>query len=117
MIIMVGDAKTRAKMKNGIVQVSGVDYEWSIHRQARWTGDGFLLGPALLVKPVKSAQRELILEFSLDATRPGEMPQGQRTQVSKRRLAECIQNALDAGWDPESRGKGFFFKAGPVNTA
>jgi hypothetical protein len=102
-------------MKQNVIQVDGVNYHWTVHRQARWTGDGDLLGPALLVKPVKSSGRELVLEFDLDPTRPGEMPQAQRCQVSKRRLTESIQNALNAGWDPDSRGKGFFFRAGPVN--
>ncbi|HEY3856345.1 MAG TPA: hypothetical protein VGO67_18325 [Verrucomicrobiae bacterium] len=102
-------------MKDGTVQVEGVDYHWSVYRQPRWTGDGVLLGLALLVKPVKSSRRELILEFAIDPTGRGEMPQIQRLQVPKRRLIECIQNALNAGWDPESRGKGFFFSAGAVN--
>ena len=92
-----------------------VEYEWSVHRTARWTGDGMLLGPALMVKPVKDAGRELVLEFSLDPTRRGDMPEVQRFRMANRRLSECIQRAIDAGWDPESRGKPFFFNAGPAN--
>jgi hypothetical protein len=101
-------------MKTGTVQVRGVDYGWSVYRQPRWTGDGVLLGLALLVKPAKSPQRELILEFAIERTRHGDMPQRQRFQVSKRQLTECIEKALDEGWDPESRGKAFFLSAGPV---
>jgi hypothetical protein len=102
-------------MKTGTVQANGVDYLWSVYRQPRWTGDHVLLGLAILVKPVKGSGRELVLEFSIDSTRHGEMPQLQRLRVPNRRLIECIQNALDAGWDPDSRGKGFFFDAGPMN--
>ena len=104
-----------ADMKSGTVQIDGVDYHWSVHRQPRWTGDHVLLGPAILVKPVKSSGRELVLEFGISPTRQGDMPPPQRCQVSNRRLIESIQNAMNSGWDPSSRGKSFFFDAGAVN--
>jgi len=102
-------------MKQGSVQIEGVEYRWSIYRQPRWTGDGVLLGLALLVKAVNFSGRELVLEFKMDSTRPGEMPPPQRWRVSNRRLTECIENARIAGWDPEQRGKPFFYDAGRVN--
>jgi len=105
-----------AKMKSGTVEVSGVNYQWNVYRQPRWTGDGTLLGLAILVKPVKSSRRELVLEFTIDRSRPGDMAQHENAQISKRRIIECIQNALDAGWDPESRGKEFFYSAGSINS-
>ncbi|MGZ4965200.1 MAG: hypothetical protein ACXWC8_21810, partial [Limisphaerales bacterium] len=101
-------------MKNGTVTVGKDEFEWSVHRQPRWTGDGVPLGWAILVKPTEQSRRELILQFAIDLTRHGEMPQQQRIQISNRRLVECIQNAMEAGWDPESRGKPFFFAAGAV---
>jgi hypothetical protein len=102
-------------MKKGAVQVDGIAYRWSIYRQPRWTGTGVLLGLAILVKAVDSSGRELVLEFAIDSTRHGDMPQHERSRVSNRRLIECIQNARNAGWDPDTRGKFFFFDAGPVN--
>jgi hypothetical protein len=101
-------------MKNGTVTVGKDEYEWSVHRQPRWTGDGVLLGWAILVKPTERSRRELVLQFAIAATRHGDMPQQPRFQIANRRLIECIQNAMDAGWDPESRGKPFFFAAGAV---
>ncbi len=101
--------------KNGTVHVDGVEYRWSIHREPRWTGAGVLLGPAILVQAVRAGQRELILEFAIEPTRHGEIPQQQRFRVSDRRLIACIQNALKSGWDPETRGKSVFFDAGPAN--
>jgi hypothetical protein len=102
-------------MKSGTVQVEEVEYRWSIYRQPRWTGEGVLLGLAILVKAVNSGGRELVLEFAMGSTRQGDMPQHQRLRVSNRRLMECIQSARNAGWDPDTRGKFFFFDAGPVN--
>jgi hypothetical protein len=102
-------------MKSGTVQIEDVEYSWSIYRQPRWTGDGVLLGLAILVKAVHSSGRELVLEFTMETPRNGAMPPPQRFRVSNRRLIECIQNARNAGWDPDTRGKFFFFEAGPTN--
>lgn len=103
-------------MKYGTVRIEGVEYGWSIHRQPRWTGNGELLGLAVLVKAVHSSGRELILEFSMESGRPGDMPE-QKSRVSNRRLIDSIQNARNAGWDPETRGKYFFFNAGPLSAS
>jgi len=100
-------------MKNGAVEIENVQYQWSIYRQPRWTGEGVPLGLAILVKAVNSSGRELVLEFAIDPTRHGDMPQ--QSRVSNRRLIECIQSARDSGWDPDTRGKYYFFAAGPVN--
>jgi hypothetical protein len=102
-------------LKSGSVQIEDVEYRWSIHRQPRWTGDGVLLGLAILVKAANASGRELVLEFAIETPRNGEMPSHQRFRVSKRRLIECIQNARKAGWNPDTRGKSFFFEAGAVN--
>jgi len=101
-------------MKSGTVQINDVEYRWNIHRQPRWTGSGVLLGLAILVKAVKASGRELVLQFSLAPTRQGDMPPPQRWRVSNRRLIECIEKARNSGWDPETRGKFFFFDAGPM---
>jgi hypothetical protein len=102
-------------LKPATIQVEGVEYHWSVYRPPRWTSAGVLLGVSILVVPLEPARRELVLEFAIDATRQGDMPQHQRFRIAKRRLIECIQNALRAGWDPNSRGKQFMFDAGPVN--
>jgi hypothetical protein len=102
-------------MKAGTVVVEDVEYRWSVYRQPRWTGSGVLLGLAILVNAVQSGGRELVLQFSIDPTRHGEMPQPRRLRVSNRRLMECIQIARDSGWDPNTRGKPFFFAAGMMN--
>ena len=98
-----------------IVRVEDVEYHWSIYRRPRWTGAGVLLGLAVLVKAVASSGRELVLEFAIAPSPHGDIPQHQSDRVSNRRLVECIQKARNAGWDPDTRGKHFFFDAGAVN--
>jgi len=101
--------------KSGTVQVEGVEYRWSLYRQPRWTSTRGLVGMAILVEVMNAGRRPLLLEFPIDPTRHGDMPQHQRFRVSNRRLVECVQSAIHAGWDPNSRGKRFVFDVGPAS--
>lgn len=105
-------------VKTGIVKVNGTDYRWSIFRQPIWargrTQSPTLLGLAILVESLEPSRRELVLEFDIDRTRHGDMPQHQRFRIHEGRLIQAIESALNAGWDPESRGKRFVHPAGPI---
>jgi hypothetical protein len=106
-------------VKNGTVRVGCDDYRCSVHRLPTWTSGRSspgheLLGLAILVEPKQSSRRQLILEFGIDPTRHGNMPHHQRFIMPAGRLAEAIQAAIGAGWDPDSRGKPFVCEAGPL---
>jgi hypothetical protein len=101
-------------MKAGIVQVEGVEYRWSVYRQPSWSSSRGPVGMALLIETMENSKRELLVEFSADPTRHKCMISHQRIQISNRRLIECIQNAIKAGWNPNSRGKRFIYDAGLV---
>jgi hypothetical protein len=101
-------------VKAATVQVEGVKYRWRIYRQPKLVSGPGVLGLALLVESMEDSARGLVLQFSINKWRHHGMPHHQRFRVSDRRLIECIQNAIKAGWDPNSRGKLFVFEAGPV---
>lgn len=105
-----------AQKNNGSVKVGNADYRWSIFRQPRWTTGrihGYtLLGLAVLVEASEPSRRELLLEFEIERGRHGDMPQHQRFHLRDSRLIQAIEAAMEAGWDPESRGKRFVFEAG-----
>lgn len=105
-------------MKNGIINVRGDEYRWSIYRQPKWATGQFeqhqLRGLAILVESIRPSCRRLILEFSIDPSRHGDMPQHQRFRINDSRLIECVEQAMDEGWDPESRGKDFIYEAGQL---
>ncbi|HYG34308.1 MAG TPA: hypothetical protein VEC99_05965 [Clostridia bacterium] len=107
-----------ASVKEGTVKVGDVDYRWSVYRQPRWTTGrthGYtLLGLAILVEHPEPSHRELLLEFDIDRTRHGDMPQHQRFRIHDGRLIRAIQDAMEAGWDPESRGKRYVYQAGSL---
>jgi hypothetical protein len=105
-------------VKKGTLKVGNADYRWSVYRQPRWATrlhDSLcLLGLAILVEPLQPNRRQLILEFAIERGRHGDMPQHQRFRINDRRLAEAIQKAIEAGWDPDSRGKRFVYEAGTL---
>ena len=107
-----------ATVKKGMVKVGDTDYRWSILRHPTWTRDENqwhkLLGVAILVESLEPSCRELVLEFDIDPTRHGDMPQHQRFHIHDGRLVEAIESAMSAGWDPESRGKSFIYEAGAL---
>jgi hypothetical protein len=107
-----------ATVKKGTVKVGDTDYRWSILRQPTWTRGRtqghILLGVAILVESLEPSRRELVLEFDIDRTRHGDMPQHQRFHITDGRLVEAIKSAMIAGWDSESRGKRFVYGAGAL---
>ena len=103
-----------AAIKKGIVRVGTGEYRWSVFRQPRWVGGRALLGLAILVESPESSCRDLLLEFDIDRTRHGDMPQHQRFRLPDSRLIEAIEGAMSAGWEPDSRGKRFVYEAGAL---
>jgi hypothetical protein len=107
-----------AAVKRGIVKISKADYRWSVFRQPTWTTGrthGYtLLGLAILVEPPEVGHRDLLLEFDIDRSRHGDMPQHQRFRLPEGRLIAAIKDAFQAGYDPDSRGKRFVYEAGPL---
>jgi len=108
-----------AAVKKGIVKVGEIDFRWSVFRQPTWTrgrtqGVATLLGLAILVEHPEPSHRDLLLEFDIDRTRHGDMPQHQRFRLPNGRLIAAIQDALQAGYDAGSRGKRFVYEAGPL---
>jgi hypothetical protein len=101
--------------KRGSVRVDGTEFFWSIaHKEGHAnTGSGHkgLVGLAILVRSKDVNRRHLLLEFEPTDRYLGR-PQRPTFRIPDRKLAGCIQNAIAAGWDPESRGKQFVFQAG-----
>jgi hypothetical protein len=108
-----------ATVKKGIIKVGEIDFHWSVFRQPTWTRGRAqdvptLLGLAILVEHPEPSHRDLLLEFDIDRSRHGDMPQHQRFRITNGRLVEAIESAMVAGWNPESRGKRFVYEAGSL---
>jgi hypothetical protein len=114
-------AQLRKRSAQGIVSVGGMKFRWAVHREPQWcTADGWK-GLAISVRLEDGSGRELILEYPypqkgrklridgktyLVAPNPPVRP-----SISKKMIEAGIGQAIEAGWNPMSRGKAFAIQA------
>lgn len=101
----------RAGASASAVSVDGTDYAWSYRHGWRvWGKDIKIISLSVALKPQRT--RELILDFTVrvgaEASTPGE------ARVM-RALEGAIRSAIEAGWEPESRGRAFRFEAAEID--
>ena len=87
------------------IKVDGQSYVWHVRRQPQWSSDAAgWRGMAIAVRHVEG-QRETVLEFPpVPPPRRG-TPLVQPAQIPQQVVAKAITSAIEAGWDPLSRGK------------
>jgi hypothetical protein len=99
-------AKTaRRGAENTTVEVEGVEYAWSYrHGWVVWGKGIKAVSVSVALHPGRT--RELVLDFTLKVNE-GDTPSDARFVRS---LAPAIRSAMEAGWDPESRGRAFRYE-------
>jgi hypothetical protein len=87
------------------IDVGGEPYVWRLHRQPGWSSDGAERhGMAIAVRH-KEGQREAVVEFPPGPQPRYGAPQLKASQIAPELVAKAIASAIEAGWDPQSRGK------------
>lgn len=91
----------------GVVDVDGLKYEWELRREPQWSDIDGWQGMTVALLQV-DMQRGALLEFPppkrlLKGLKPG------RLQINDAIIARGVRAALQAGWEPESRGKPMVF--------
>ena len=87
------------------IEVGGEPYVWRLQRRPHWSSDpAERRGMGIAVRHAEG-QREAVLEFP-----PGPQPrlggpQLKPTQIPLPLVAKAIASAIEAGWEPLSRGK------------
>ena len=92
---------------SGTVHVGGLQYQWELRSESQWTESQGWKGVTIALLQ-KHSQREALLEFPPPKRLLKGMQRG-RLQISDAIVCRGIQAALDAGWEPESRGKPMVF--------
>ena len=96
----------RAGADHARVTVDGVDYAWSYrHGWVVWGKGVKAMSISVALHPART--RELVVDFTLRVNDKGETPSEQRIVAA---LESAIRMAMDAGWDPESRGRAFRYE-------
>jgi hypothetical protein len=88
---------------SGMVGVAGFEYEWELRSEPQWSeSEGWKGMTVALLR--RHTQRGALLEFPPPKRLLKGLQRG-RLQVSDAIVIRGIQAALDAGWEPASRGK------------
>ena len=88
---------------NTLVNVDGVDYVWSYrHGWLVWGKGVKAISISVSLSPGRT--RELILDLTVKVEVEDNTPSELRVT---RALESAVRDAMDAGWDPESRGRAF----------
>lgn len=92
---------------SGTVWVGRFQYEWELRSEPQWSeSEGWKGMTVALLR--KQTQRGALLEFPPPKRLLKGMQRG-RLQISDAIVIRGIQAALDAGWEPASRGKPMVF--------
>jgi hypothetical protein len=94
------------------VTVRGIPLVWRLHREQQWCGEDGWRGVAIHVAAAQGIRRELHLEYPALKTQKIGYTRTDRAVINIRpvKVEEHILQAMDAGWDPESRGKAFVYE-------
>jgi len=100
------DKAARTGAANEVIDVDGTEYAWSQRHGWMVAAKGIkVLSLSVALRPGRT--RELILDLAL-ATKPEEdAPAEERV---RRALEAGIREAIESGWDPESRGRAFRYE-------
>ena len=91
------------------VTLRGIALTWWLHREQQWCGEDGWRGVAIHVMVAEGTRRELHLEYPAARTQKIDHTRTDRAIINIRpvKVVEHIAQAIDAGWDPNSRGKPF----------
>ena len=98
--------KRRKREISGKLEVGGYPLRWSLKSEQIWDPKGEHVGLRLSVERADESHRELILEYPFR-----EGGRIERPDIDRDRLGQDIRRAMDAGWNPKSRGRPFHFQA------
>lgn len=93
---------------SGVVEVDGELYDWEIRRQPQPKADGKWAGIAVSLR-LQEFKREAIVEFPMPM-RPNGRPDMEKQRINVDAVRNAVTSAIQAGWDPTSRGKAMVFE-------
>ena len=92
---------------SGEVEVDGEIYDWEIRRQPQPKADGKWEGIAVSMR-LRDFKREAIVQFPMPM-RPNGRPDFEKQRINVDAVRNAVSSAMEAGWDPTSRGKAMVF--------
>lgn len=87
------------------IEVRGEPYIWRLQRQPQWSSDISERRGMIVAVCHRDGQRDAFLEFPAGQQPRFGVKQMQVSQIPAELVAKAVASALDAGWEPFSRGK------------
>ena len=100
--------KRKKREIGGTLEVDGWPLRWTLKSEQIWQPNGEHVGLRLSVERQDEAHRELVLEYPFQ-----EGARIERPDIDRDRLGRDIRRAMEAGWNPKSRGRPFHFVLPP----
>ncbi|PZR33941.1 hypothetical protein [Caulobacter segnis] len=98
-------AKTTKLIVEFDIEVDGEPYVWRLHRLPQWSYDPSERHGKVLAVRHQAGQREAMIEFPPGPKPKFSAPPLKPSQIPVRIVAKAIASAIEAGWEPLSRGK------------
>ena len=100
------------RLVQAAITIDGFSLIWRLHREQQLTTADGWQGVAIHVSVVEGVRRELHLEYPAVKTQKVGYTRTDfvRQNISPAKVLAHIRRAIEAGWDPESRGKPFVFE-------
>lgn len=103
---MHGQKKRRKRSLSGAADIDGYKLQWELISEPQWTTLG-RKGLCVLVRRAEGAHREMVIEYPYDRS----TFLSQRRKLTAAIVETDIRDAMNGGWNPESRGRTFIFMA------
>jgi hypothetical protein len=97
--------KRKKRELSGRLEVEGYPLRWTLKSEQIWSPGGDHVGLRLSVEREDEAHRELVLEYPFR-----EGGRIERPDIDREGLGGDIRRAMEAGWNPKSRGRPFHFQ-------
>ncbi|HSM95206.1 MAG TPA: hypothetical protein VLT91_04120 [Rhizomicrobium sp.] len=90
------------------IRVDGHELLWTLLRDTQWSSRDDYQGITISVVQAGPARRELLLKYPFLGAKPnGHWHIPEKLKVTPQIVEAGVREALEAGWDPDSRGKVF----------
>jgi hypothetical protein len=87
------------------ITVDGEPYVWRLQRLPQWSSDAAEWRGMALALRHQEGQREAVVEFPPGRPARFGAPQLQASHIQPQLVKKAIASAIEAGWEPLSRGK------------
>ena len=98
----------RKKQVTSPITVDGLELTWTLLRDTQWSSRDDYQGITISVRKAGPERRELLLKYPFLGVKPnGNWHIPEKLKVSPQIVETGIREAIEGGWDPDSRGKVF----------